>query len=387
MAAGRPVAPADLALDMDGNGTLETGVVLASVPGAGDKGVERAANIRRATAYKVKNWMRPGDILQHTYGQGWRWTGLNGQELAYAAVPVWVGEGTPRDDLDVTVDWRVNGRGSDYMVFVLTRTEGNGELWNLPLIWGTAVCGNDVVFAPIARLGDLVKTIGDNESADDEDGKDQDTSETDGETSDETGDDTVANEGFGVGVEGVTGGSEESQENSEIITEGVSEGSDETSPTWNESFPVAFPESTGESTTSGGGSGDSSSSSSSGGSGGSSTTGGSGGSTSGGGSSGGGSGGGGGEVRWRWRWRWRWEAMIRKTPWPRKVKVARRAMKAGGRQKMPRRYLNRLPPGCSGPQLLGWRHESSVDDDGACWQLKPAKAQPQSIDPADADRS
>ncbi len=273
MAAGRPVAPADLALDLDGNGRLETGVVLSSVPSPGDKGVVRAANIRKATAYKVKKWLRPDDILEHTYGQGWRWVGLTGQELAYAAVPIWVGEGTRRDDLMVTVDWRVNGRGSDHVVYVtLTRTNGNGELWNLPVIWGTAVCGNDVVFAPIARLGDLVTKADADEKGDEN--EDQQGANEEGVGDEEL----IANGGLGVGVETANAG--EAKEGEETISEGVSEGSDEDLPTWNETYPVAFPESTGESTVSGGGgsgSSGSSSSSSGGGSEGMSTGGGSGG--------------------------------------------------------------------------------------------------------------
>lgn len=295
MAAGRTVAPADLALDLDGNGTLETGVVLSGVRSAGDRGVVRADNIRKATAYKVKKWLRPDDILAHTYGQGWRWIGLTGQELAYASVPVWVGEGTPRDDLAVTVDWRVNGRGSDYVVFVtLTRTDGNGELWNLPVIWGTAVCGNDVVFAPIARLGDLIETTSDREKADGESEDGQEAS--DGH--DESSEDTVSNGGMGVGVEGGASEIGEAREGEETISEGVSEGSDEPAPTWNETFPVAFPETTGESTFGGGGSGGGTSTGTSGGGGGGTPapegSGGGTSTTSGGGSSGGGSEGGGG---------------------------------------------------------------------------------------------
>ncbi len=196
MSAGRMVAPADLALDLDGDGTLETGVVLSGVPSSGDRGVVRAPSIRKGTAYHVTNWLRPDDILVYTYGQGWRWAGVTGEELADASVPVWVGEGTARNDLAVTVDWRVNGsgsddHGSDYVVFVtLTKTTGDGDLSNVPIIWGTAVCGNDVMFAPVARVGDMVETGG-------------------------------------------------------VISEDVSEDSDESGPRWNNTYPVAFPGSTG----------------------------------------------------------------------------------------------------------------------------------------------
>jgi hypothetical protein len=114
MAAGRNVAPADLALDLDGNGTLETGVVLSDLRTAGDRGVRRPDTIRKGNAYTVTKWLNPGDILEHTYGQGWRWAHPDGEELAYAAVPVWVGAGKLRDDLNVSVSWQENGRGSDY---------------------------------------------------------------------------------------------------------------------------------------------------------------------------------------------------------------------------------------------------------------------------------
>lgn len=306
MAAGRPVAAADLALDLDGNGTLETGVVLTNVRATGDRGIERPAAIQRGKAYRVSKWLRPDDILQHTYGQGWRWIGLTGKELAYAAVPVWVGNGTERDDLAVTVDWRVNGRGSDYVVFVtLTKTTGDGEIWNLPVIWGTGVCGNDVVFAPVAKMGDLLENI---EAAEEKDGGEGREGEDSDEIADASGDgtDTEATSdqgGYGVSVEAGTGASGSANEtNGEIVTEGVSEGSDEPAPSWDEPLPVAFPELTGESGGAGGGGGGgggsgggSSGGSSSGGSssGGSSSGGSSGGGESGGGASSGGGGGGG----------------------------------------------------------------------------------------------
>ena len=279
MAAGRTVAPADLALDMDGNGTLETGVVISAVRSAGDKGVERAGNIRTGTAYRVSKWLRPDDILAHTYGQGWRWVGITGEELAYAAVPVWVGAGTERHDLAVTVDWRVNGHGSDYVVFVtLTKTSGDGTLWDLPVIWGTAVCGNDVVFAPIAREGDLLEKVRRKEEAGEDDDSTSARTEEDAAAEDDgdVPDAEVVNDGS-VGAGSDQDGSAES---GEIITEGVSESSDE--PSWNESYPDVFP---GTGGTSGGTSGGTGSSGSSGG-------GSSGGSVSGGGSTGGGSTGG-----------------------------------------------------------------------------------------------
>ncbi len=296
MAAGRTVAPADLALDLDGNGTLETGVVISGVPSAGDKGVERAANIRKATAYRVSKWLRPDDILAHTYGQGWRWVGITGQELAYAAVPVWVGAGTERHDLAVTVDWRVNGHGSDYVVYItLKKTSGDGVLWDLPLIWGTAVCGNDVVFAPIAKDGDLLEKVSRKEEAE----EDEDTAEAvfEEDAASEEGvedvpDAEVVNDGS-VGAGTVQG---EAAETGEIITEGVSEGSDE--PTWNETYSDAFPtsgdtDSSGGSTSAGSAGGTSGGTTYGGSTGGSgSSSGGSSGGSLGGGSTGGGTGGG-----------------------------------------------------------------------------------------------
>ena len=296
MAAGRTVAPADLALDLDGNGTLETGVVISGVPSAGDKGVERAANIRKATAYRVSKWLRPDDILAHTYGQGWRWVGITGQELAYAAVPVWVGAGTERHDLAVTVDWRVNGHGSDYVVYItLKKTSGDGVLWDLPLIWGTAVCGNDVVFAPIAKDGDLLEKVGRKEEA--EEDEDAATAVFEEDAGSEEGvedvpDAEVVNDGsVGAGTE-----QGEAAETGEIITEGVSEGSDE--PTWNETYSDAFPtsgdtDSSGGSTSAGSAGGTSGGTTYGGSTGGSgSSSGGSSGGSLGGGSTGGGTGGG-----------------------------------------------------------------------------------------------
>ena len=78
VSAGRPVSPADLALDLDGDGVLETGIVLSDIRTTGDRGITRAPNIRRAAAYRVTKWYRPADILQATYGKGWRWTRPDG---------------------------------------------------------------------------------------------------------------------------------------------------------------------------------------------------------------------------------------------------------------------------------------------------------------------
>lgn len=228
--AGRMVAPADLALDLDGDGTLETGVVLSAVPSTGDRGVVRAANIRKGAAYRVTKWLKPDDILVHTYGEGWRWAGLTGDELAYAAVPVWVGEGTERDDMAVTVDWRVNGRGSDYIVLVtLNKTTGDNDLSNLPIIWGTAVCGNDVVFAPLARIGDLLEQVArtdEGERADSADG------------------------GRGVSNDsGVPAGT--TVNTGRTISEGTFGPSAESTPAWNRPYPAVFPGSTGGNSPSG----------------------------------------------------------------------------------------------------------------------------------------
>ncbi len=159
VSAGRPVSPADLALDLDGDGVLETGIVLSSIWTTGDRGVTHTPNIRRAAAYRVTKWLHPSDILKTTYGQGWRWSGPGGAPMQQSAIPVWVAEGDERHDLDVTVDWRRlpgagTGAGRYAILVTLTHHDNPKQLWNVPIVWGTAVCGNDVMFANTSRLGE-----------------------------------------------------------------------------------------------------------------------------------------------------------------------------------------------------------------------------------------
>lgn len=151
--AGRPVAPADLALDLDGDGVLETGIVISDVKGTGDQGVTRADNIRQGAVYRVAKWHRPSDILQKTYGQGWRWSGPDGVPMQQSQIPVWIAEGTEREDLDVSVAWhRVPGSEAHAVLVTIAYPENPGRLHHLPVVWGTAVCGNDVVFSHVSRF-------------------------------------------------------------------------------------------------------------------------------------------------------------------------------------------------------------------------------------------
>lgn len=151
--AGRAVSPADLALDLDGDGSLETGIVLSAIRATGDLGVTRAPNIRQGAAYRVLRWHSPATLLRATYGAGWRWTGPDGKPMPQSEVPVWVAEGEERQDLDVTVDWRPIPGTDMYAVLVtLAHRDGLNRLHNVPAVWGTAVCGNDVVFANVSRL-------------------------------------------------------------------------------------------------------------------------------------------------------------------------------------------------------------------------------------------
>ena len=290
MAAGRPVAPADLALDLDGNGTLETAIVLSEVRETGDKGIRRSEKFQLERAYRVKKWYKPGDILKNTYGQGWRWKGLEGQEFAYASVPVWAAEAEEREDLKVKVSWMPNGEGSDYVVFVtISHTEGKAILMRAPAIWGTGICGNDVIFAAIARDGDLMETVANKRNGDAADGGG-------GENGDGIEGEEVAH--ADITAEDIADDAGMTEQ------EPISEETEEEPATWNDPLPVAFPQMTsggggaqgggGGSTSGGTGSGGGSGSSSSSGSGsGSGSSGGSSGSSAGG-SGGGGSGGTGG---------------------------------------------------------------------------------------------
>ena len=160
--AGRNVSPADLALDLDGDGKLETAIILSDVRSTGDRGLTRTASIRQGQVYRVSQWLYPGDILQHTYGHGWRWHGPGSEEpLAQAAVPVWMADGVERSDLRATVEWQDDPRGRGYIVLVTLRGVNNGKTpQNLPLVWGTAVCANDVTFARVSRFDDMVQTSG-----------------------------------------------------------------------------------------------------------------------------------------------------------------------------------------------------------------------------------
>jgi|GEM_PF-4372043 len=157
LSAGRLVAPADLALDLDGDGAFETAVVMSDVRATGDRGVQRPDTVRKGQVYRVSRWHRPDDLLRHTYGQGWRWRGPDGQWLAQASVPVWMAEGELREDVGATVDWLPHPAGPGRVVRVTLRF-ADPPPTVLPLVWGTAVCGNDVVFADPALTDDMVVT-------------------------------------------------------------------------------------------------------------------------------------------------------------------------------------------------------------------------------------
>lgn len=159
LSAGRLVAPADLALDLDGDGVLETAVVLSDIRETGDRGVVRPQSVRAGQVYKVRRWYRPDDILYHTYGQGWRWQGPAENLMAQAAVPVWMAEGELHESVSAMVDWQPHPEGDGWVVRVVLRsTDPNLDLRHVPLVWGTAVCGNDVMFAWPAFDDDLVAT-------------------------------------------------------------------------------------------------------------------------------------------------------------------------------------------------------------------------------------
>jgi hypothetical protein len=160
--AGRHVAPADLALDLDGDGVLETAIVLSDVRSTGDRGLVRSPGILQGQMYRVSRWLYPSDILRHTYGHGWRWDGPGADEpLAQSAVPVWMAEGQLRTDFAATVEWRDDPRGHGFLIFVTIRSlKGDGPPLRLPMVWGTAVCANDVIFSKISRFDDMVQTDG-----------------------------------------------------------------------------------------------------------------------------------------------------------------------------------------------------------------------------------
>ena len=161
LAAGRLVAPADLALDLDGDGSLETAIILSDIRATGDKGVERSQAVRQGQVYRVRKWYRPGDILQHTYGEGWRWEGPAQRQFAQAAAPVWMAEGELSDAVQASVVWASQPPGGRHVAFVTIRSiDPNIRLDDLPVVWGTAVCGNDVIFAALSRMGDLIQTSG-----------------------------------------------------------------------------------------------------------------------------------------------------------------------------------------------------------------------------------
>ena len=151
--AGRPVSPADLALDLDGDGTWETGIVLSDIRATGDRGVTRPAEFRAGNAYTVTRWHQPSDILQTTYGGQWLSQAKNHQDSrAGNFMPVWIAEGVKRDDLQVSVTWQPMTDGVRHSVLIaVSAKDGNAQLGRMNLFWGTAVCGNDSIYAPVAR--------------------------------------------------------------------------------------------------------------------------------------------------------------------------------------------------------------------------------------------
>ncbi|MCA8927367.1 MAG: hypothetical protein KDC18_04805 [Alphaproteobacteria bacterium] len=171
LSAGRMVAPADLALDLDGNGTLETAVVLSDVRATGDRNIVRPGSVARGQVYRVSEWYRPDDLLYTTYGQGWRWTGPDGTEFAQPLVPVWMKQGDLRRDVEASVDWLPRPDDQGWAVKVTLRfLDPDAIPPTFALVWGTAVCGNDVVvvqpswpddmLAASAVLPDMAETGG-----------------------------------------------------------------------------------------------------------------------------------------------------------------------------------------------------------------------------------
>lgn len=159
--AGRPVSPADLALDLDNDGQFETAVVLSDIRRTGDRGVVRPEGVRMGEVYTVSRWQRPDDLLHHTYGQGWRWYGPDDKAFAQSAVPVWMAEGVRSSVAQANVEWHDDPRGQGSIVLIELRSlDPEQSFVSVPLVWGTAVCGNDVVFAVPTRLNELVETGG-----------------------------------------------------------------------------------------------------------------------------------------------------------------------------------------------------------------------------------
>ena len=67
-------------------------------------------------------------------------------------------EGDLRDDVRANVDWLPSPDGEGWVVRVVLRFAGGVSPRSLALVWGTAVCGNDVVVALPSQDDDMVAT-------------------------------------------------------------------------------------------------------------------------------------------------------------------------------------------------------------------------------------
>ena len=138
---------ADLALDLDEDGTFETGIALVDhsappqdpraggdIPGASSP---YPGSFALGGIYNATGWFTPDDIHRTTSSVGQKYD-LGAPKTTYS----WLYQGTKIGDAGV--DWMKVGESYELEIFLRGINDG-GEWNSFDFLWGTATCGNDVI--------------------------------------------------------------------------------------------------------------------------------------------------------------------------------------------------------------------------------------------------
>jgi hypothetical protein len=132
---GTRVPMADMAIDLDGNGTYEKGIVLSPHNGL------------RTGLYDVTRWRTSDDIWRRT---SWAVYGGLFDEGNPQKPDTRISRGNRVSPADVTVTGR--NEISDYlMTIVLNNVNPDGSWDHLRFLFGTGTCGNDVIIGAIPK--------------------------------------------------------------------------------------------------------------------------------------------------------------------------------------------------------------------------------------------
>jgi len=143
---------ADLAIDLDQDGTFETGIALSThsappkdprpygdIPGSGMK----ADNFERNGIYSVDAWFTPDDLHRTTSSVGQLYD-ENDPKTTY----IWMRKGSNVGS--AVIDWASMGNDIYEVTIALGNVNTTGKWNSFDFLWGTATCGNDAITGTVA---------------------------------------------------------------------------------------------------------------------------------------------------------------------------------------------------------------------------------------------